>query len=95
MMVADSTRAIQENSGELETSLTRVKEIVALIEPYSANGSRFGDALMELVVSHGVEGAARLLHEAADALMQNEGFRAAEHAAEAGMASILLPSTIH
>ena len=36
-----------------------------------------------------------LLHEAADALLQNEGFRAAEQAAEAGMASILLPSTIH
>jgi hypothetical protein len=60
------------------------------------NGNGFGDALiMELVVSHGVEGAARLLHEAADALLQNEGFRAAEQAAEAGMASILLPSTIH
>jgi hypothetical protein len=53
MMLADSTRAIQENSGELETSLTRVKEIMALIEPHSANGSRFSDALMELVVSHG------------------------------------------
>jgi len=50
---------------------------------------------MELVVSHGVEGAARLLHEAADALLQNEGFGAAEQAAEAGMASILLLSTIH
>ena len=58
MMLTYSTRAIQENSGELETSLTRVKEIVALIEPYSANGSRFSDALMELVVSHGVEGGA-------------------------------------
>ena len=38
------------------------------------NGNGFGDALiMELVVSHGVEGAARLLHEAADALLQSEG----------------------
>ena len=40
---------------------------MALIEPYSANGSRFSDALMELVVRHGGEAAARLLHEAADA----------------------------
>ena len=65
-------------------------------EAVVTNGNGFGDALiMELVVSHGVEGAARLLHEAADALLQNEGFGAAEQAAEAGMASILLLSTIH
>jgi hypothetical protein len=56
-------------------------------------GSRSSDALMELVVSHGVEGVTRLLHEAADALLQNEGF-GAEQAAEAGMASILLPGSI-
>jgi hypothetical protein len=45
---------------------------------------------------HGVgfqEGAARLWHEAADALLQNEGFRAAGQAAKAGMASIMSPIT--
>ena len=87
MMLADSTRAIQENSGELETSLTRVKEIVALIEPQLCQCSRYSDALMELVVSHGGRG------------LQTRSWRTKaleqRHAAEAGMASILLLSRIH
>ena len=61
MMLAD-----QENSGELETSLTGIKEIVALIEPHSANAA--GSA------TRSWSWRAR----PADALLQNEGFGAAE-----------------
>jgi hypothetical protein len=69
-MLADPTRAIRENSGE--TSLT------SLTLPMAAGSAT------RLVVSHGVEGAARLLHEAADALLQNEGFGAAEQRQKLG-----------